>query len=156
MTREDFETDRGSPLEDAFRRVIESRAAFSLIVSDGLSERLYYFAIGGLRPTESGPPPAPSPARNPRASLHSCCSRSRHAIASVSCQMSSAEKWFSSRSPIQDEITARTAGIRNDSIKTGQFTGSRCGGFSADRGSGMEALLDLHTLEESESHQQNL
>lgn len=41
-------------LNDALRKVAERRAAFSLIVSDGISERVFYFAIGGVRVVGSG------------------------------------------------------------------------------------------------------
>jgi outer membrane protein assembly factor BamB/tetratricopeptide (TPR) repeat protein len=39
----------------ALTRVIERRMAHSLIVSDGVSERIFYFAIGGIRVIRSGP-----------------------------------------------------------------------------------------------------
>ncbi len=46
--------DEGA-LVEALRRVAGKQAAFSLIVSDGVSERIYYFAIGGIRVIRSGP-----------------------------------------------------------------------------------------------------
>jgi outer membrane protein assembly factor BamB len=39
----------------AFARVIERHAAHSLVASDGASERIFYFAIGGIRVIRSGP-----------------------------------------------------------------------------------------------------
>ncbi len=39
----------------ALRRVIERQTAHSFIASDGVSERLFYFAIGGIRVIRSGP-----------------------------------------------------------------------------------------------------
>src|SRR5262245_40211997 len=47
-----------SVLASALGRVIEQNPAHSLVVSDGVSERVFYFAIGGLRVTRSGPRPA--------------------------------------------------------------------------------------------------
>ncbi len=44
-----------SLLVTALTRVIERRLAHSLIVSDGISERIFYFAIGGIRVIRSGP-----------------------------------------------------------------------------------------------------
>jgi outer membrane protein assembly factor BamB/tetratricopeptide (TPR) repeat protein len=46
-------------LLEALRRVVESRAVYSLVVSDGISERIFYFAIGGIRVIGSGPRPSP-------------------------------------------------------------------------------------------------
>lgn len=47
-------------LRDAFRRIIERNLAFCLVVSDGISERIFYFAIGGIRVIASGPRIAPT------------------------------------------------------------------------------------------------
>lgn len=44
-----------SVLVSALTRVIERRMAHSLVVSDGVSERIFYFAIGGIRVIRSGP-----------------------------------------------------------------------------------------------------
>jgi outer membrane protein assembly factor BamB/tetratricopeptide (TPR) repeat protein len=44
-----------SVLIAALTRVVERRMAHSLIVSDGISERIFYFAIGGVRVIRSGP-----------------------------------------------------------------------------------------------------
>lgn len=41
-------------LDEALRTVSGRQAAFSLIVSDGISERVFYFAIGGIRVVGSG------------------------------------------------------------------------------------------------------
>ena len=46
-------------LRDAFRRIIDRNLAFCLIVSDGISERIFYFAIGGIRVIVSGPRRSP-------------------------------------------------------------------------------------------------
>lgn len=47
-------------LRDAMRRIIERNLAFCLVVSDGISERIFYFAIGGIRVIASGPRKSPS------------------------------------------------------------------------------------------------
>ncbi|MCE9637485.1 MAG: PQQ-binding-like beta-propeller repeat protein [Planctomycetes bacterium] len=47
-------------LRESFRRIIERNLAFCLIVSDGISERIFYFAIGGIRVIVSGPRRSPS------------------------------------------------------------------------------------------------
>jgi outer membrane protein assembly factor BamB/tetratricopeptide (TPR) repeat protein len=44
-----------SVLIAALTRVMERRTAHALIVSDGISERIFYFAIGGIRVIRSGP-----------------------------------------------------------------------------------------------------
>ncbi|MCG3136125.1 MAG: Outer membrane protein assembly factor BamB [Planctomycetes bacterium] len=41
-------------LRQAIREVIERNATFCMIVSDGLSERIFYFAIGGVRVIATG------------------------------------------------------------------------------------------------------
>lgn len=46
-------TDEGA-LTEALTKVMNSNAAFSLVVSDGLSERIFYFTLGGLREIASG------------------------------------------------------------------------------------------------------
>jgi len=43
-----------SVIVSAFTRMIERHAAYSLVASDGVSERLFYFAIGGIRVIRSG------------------------------------------------------------------------------------------------------
>jgi outer membrane protein assembly factor BamB/tetratricopeptide (TPR) repeat protein len=42
-------------LANAFTRIIEKRQPYSLVASDGVSERIFYFAIGGIRVIRSGP-----------------------------------------------------------------------------------------------------
>jgi outer membrane protein assembly factor BamB len=39
----------------ALTRVVERQSAYSLVASDGSSERIFYFAIGGIRVIRSGP-----------------------------------------------------------------------------------------------------
>src|SRR5687768_11516017 len=47
-------------LRDALRQVMERNTAFTLVASDGISERIFYFAIGGVRVIGSGPRRSPS------------------------------------------------------------------------------------------------
>ncbi len=47
-------------LVSAFTRVIERPLAYSLVASDGVSERVFYFAIGGTRLIRSGPRRSPT------------------------------------------------------------------------------------------------
>lgn len=47
-------------LRDALRRIIDRNLAFCLMVSDGISERIFYFAIGGMRVIASGPRTSPN------------------------------------------------------------------------------------------------
>jgi outer membrane protein assembly factor BamB len=49
-----------SPLVSALTQVVERRVAHSLVASDGVSERIFYFAIGGIRVIRSGPRKTPS------------------------------------------------------------------------------------------------
>src|SRR2546423_4177808 len=42
-------------LANAFTRIIERHQPYSLVASDGVSERIFYFAIGGIRVIRSGP-----------------------------------------------------------------------------------------------------
>src|SRR5436189_5206383 len=44
-----------SVIVSALTRMIERSAAYSLVASDGVSERIFYFAIGGIRVIRSGP-----------------------------------------------------------------------------------------------------
>lgn len=44
-----------STLVAALTQVVERRVAHSLVASDGVSERIFYFAIGGIRVIRSGP-----------------------------------------------------------------------------------------------------
>lgn len=44
-----------SLLRDALRHLVERQGSYTLVVSDGISERIFYFAIGGIRVIGSGP-----------------------------------------------------------------------------------------------------